>query len=94
MKTRVAVLQHHDDYATFKVVRLAAGQSEDFDEGSATRRWLRPHLGDDYHLMAFVDLEDQEESFHYFASGTMVAPDGSEYPVTDIKITITRDKGT
>lgn len=40
----------------FKVIPLAEGQSEDFDKDSATRKWLWPHLGRDYHLVAFVDI--------------------------------------
>ena len=48
---RAAVLRHHHDYATFKVILLVPGQSEEIDH----REWLLPHLGRDYHLMEFTD---------------------------------------
>lgn len=41
----------------FKVVLMPEGHSEDFDE-EGTRRWLWPHLGRDYHLVEFVNVEE------------------------------------
>lgn len=50
-----ALLRHHDMKQS-KWIVVPEGQSLDFDEGSATRRWLAPHLGSDWHLFGFVSL--------------------------------------
>jgi len=52
---RAAVLRKHD-HKEWKLVPMAQGQSEDFDPDRATRDWLWPHLGHNWHLMAFVDV--------------------------------------
>ena len=49
----VAILQRHDSSKETKNVPVPDGQSLDFDEGAATRRWLWPHLGTEWHLMEF-----------------------------------------
>ena len=68
---RVALLEKHsanrgdhtDDERydhRYKIILLAEGQSEDFDDGpGATRKWLWPHLGREYHLVSFIDVEAQ-----------------------------------
>jgi len=48
----IAVLERHD-HSERKEVPVPAGQSLDFDEGAATRRWLWPHLGNEWHLVEF-----------------------------------------
>lgn len=50
--SHVAVLERHDR-AERKEVPVPDGQSLDFDEGTATRRWLWPHLGAEWHLVEF-----------------------------------------
>jgi hypothetical protein len=50
-----ALLISHDRKRT-KWVVVPEGQSLDFDEGTATRRWLHPHLGSEWHLFDFVRL--------------------------------------
>lgn len=52
----VALLRSHD-YKRTKWVVVPEGQSLEFDEGSATRRWLHPHLGTEWHLFGFVSLQ-------------------------------------
>lgn len=38
-------------------VPVPFGQSLDFDEGpGATRRWLHPYLGTQFHLVEFVEV--------------------------------------
>lgn len=52
-----AVLFRSHDYKRTKWAIVPEGQSLDFDEGGgASRRWLWPYLGDDWHLFAFVSL--------------------------------------
>lgn len=51
----VALLERHDRTAK-KVVLVPGGQSLDFDKGTATRAWLHPHLGADWHLNEFYPL--------------------------------------
>jgi hypothetical protein len=48
----IAILQRHDSDER-KEVPVPVGQSLDFDEGSATRRWLCPHLENEWHLVEF-----------------------------------------
>jgi hypothetical protein len=50
-----ALLIHHDHKQT-KWVVVPEGQSLEFDEGAATRKWLRPALGSEWSLFMFVPL--------------------------------------
>jgi hypothetical protein len=59
---RVAILRRHDAVGDYKLIPVPAGQSEDFDEDSATRRWLWPYLGYEYHLKAFADAPSAIET--------------------------------
>lgn len=60
-KRYVAILHKH--YGSVrKAVLVPPGQSLDFDKDAATRLWLRPHLGSDYHLVEFVELTPDEPS--------------------------------
>lgn len=52
----VAILEMHDETKR-KAVLVPLGQSLEFDEGSATRRWLHPHLGTDWHLVEFIEID-------------------------------------
>ena len=69
MKQRAALIERHGvnmwDWTTmdrhppdrYKLVLMKEGQSEDFDDGpGASRKWLHPYLGRDYHLVAFVEV--------------------------------------
>jgi len=53
---RYAALLRHHDYKRSRWIVVPEGQSLDFDEGRATREWLRPHLGTEWHLFGFVSL--------------------------------------
>lgn len=61
---RAALLRMHRDLTPneerFKAVLLKPDQSEDYDQGGGTRKWLWPHLGTDYHLFGFIDVEEQQ----------------------------------
>lgn len=52
----VAILERHDRRGK-KAVIVPDGQSLDFDEDGATRRWLHPYLGNEYHLDEFLPLQ-------------------------------------
>lgn len=52
----VAILERHDRRGK-KAVIVPDGQSLEFDADDATRRWLRPSLGRDYHLVEFLPVE-------------------------------------
>ena len=57
--TYVAILETHVGIRPHRkiAVHVPPGQSLDFDEGpGATRMWLRPHLGRQFHLVEFVEL--------------------------------------
>lgn len=55
--THVAVLRHNDRTKK-KAVIVPPGQSLDFDEGpGSSRRWLDQHLGLDWHLAEFLEIE-------------------------------------
>lgn len=41
----------------YKFLILPPGQSEDFDEGQATRQWLWPYLAGTHHLVGFTSAE-------------------------------------
>lgn len=51
-----AALLISNDYKRTRWVVVPEGQSLDFDEGKATRAWLHPHLGREWHLFGFVPL--------------------------------------
>lgn len=52
IETHVGVRPHRK-----RAVPVPDGQSLDFDPGpGATRRWLMPYLGDEFHLVEFVEL--------------------------------------
>ena len=53
----VALLKSHDG-EELKTFRVPKGQSLEFDEGSADRKWLRPALGTRFHLLSFYEIED------------------------------------
>lgn len=53
---KVAIIKHHE-WGAWRAIELPTGQSAEFDEGSATRRWLYPYLGTDWHLLDIVDVE-------------------------------------
>jgi hypothetical protein len=53
---KVAILKHHE-WPDWRAIELPPGQSVEFDEGSATRRWLHPALGTEWHLLKIVDTE-------------------------------------
>lgn len=52
----VALLRNLDDPMVQKIVPVPEGQSLEFDEGSATRQWLLPHLGREWHLLSFHEI--------------------------------------
>ena len=55
----VAIIETHIGIKPHKklAVPVPLGQSLDFDEGPvATRRWLHPYLGTQFHLVEFVEV--------------------------------------
>ena len=52
VKGYVAVIERND-HSERKEIPVPEGQSLDFDEGTASRRWLHPHLGSEWHLVEF-----------------------------------------
>ena len=52
-KGRFALLERHDRKGT-KLIPVPLNQSEEFDDTGATRKWLHPYLGSEYHLVDFV----------------------------------------
>ncbi len=55
----VAIIETHVGIRPHKkiAVPVPAGQSLDFDPGpGATRRWLNPYLGTEFHLVDFVEV--------------------------------------
>ena len=55
----VAILETHQGRRPHRkiAVPVPPGQTLDFDDGpGATRRWLDPYLGEDFHLVEFVEL--------------------------------------
>jgi hypothetical protein len=59
--THVAILERDDAEGDWrgnhKAVLVPPGQSLDFDDGpGATRKWLYPYLGTEYHLLEFIEL--------------------------------------
>lgn len=54
--SHVALLESHDE-RRWKAVIVPPGQSLEFDDDGATRKWLWPHLGNDFHLDSFVPIE-------------------------------------
>ena len=63
----IAILQKHNDRNIFKLVPVPEGQSLEFDKEGATRRWLWPHIGNEWHLAEFVELGRVEEVAPYMA---------------------------
>ncbi len=60
--THVAILETHVGIRPHRKVAVLVppGQSLDFDDGpGATRRWLIPYLGTDFHLVDFVEMWKQ-----------------------------------
>ena len=55
--THVAILREFKS-SKEKAVIVPPGQSLDFDEDSATRKWLWPYLGKEWHLIKFVPIDD------------------------------------
>lgn len=51
----VAILRQHDRTEK-KAILVPAGQTLEFDEGDATRRWLWPYLGEEWHLAEFIPI--------------------------------------
>lgn len=52
----VAVIERHD-LTQKKAVPVPCGQSLDFDADDATRRWLWPVLGSEWHLVEFLPIQ-------------------------------------
>ena len=63
----VAILGSLKESGILKLVMVPEGQSLDFDEGAATRRWLHPHLDRAWHLVAFVPFKKLEALDFYVA---------------------------
>lgn len=56
MSTHVAIIQKHDTDMR-RAVMVPPEQSLDFDPGpGATRRWLWPYLGTEWHLVEFLEI--------------------------------------
>jgi hypothetical protein len=55
--SHLAILGNLNAVHCFKIIQVPKDQSLEFDEGTATRRWLHPHLEGGYHLIEFVDEE-------------------------------------
>jgi hypothetical protein len=55
---KVAILRAHGYPDVVRAIAVPPGQSLDFDEGTASRRWLWDALGADWHLVGFCDLEE------------------------------------
>jgi hypothetical protein len=53
---KVAIIKMHE-HPVWRAIALPAGQSKEFDGGSATRVWLHPYLGTEWHLLEIVDVE-------------------------------------
>lgn len=49
--------EDHDEVRVMKAVIVPAEQTLGFDEESATRKWLWPYLGTEYHLFGFVEID-------------------------------------
>ena len=60
----IALLRNLENPMILKIVPVPGGQSLEFDEGSATRRWLDSDLGSEWHLVSFHEIgfytEDQD----------------------------------
>ena len=56
---KVAIIRHHE-FNEWRAIELKEGQSVDFDEDGATRRWLWPFIGTEWHLLQIVETEKQE----------------------------------
>ena len=55
--THVAVL-HKYSSSEKKAVLVPVGQSLDFDDGpGGTRKWLRPHMTDEWYLCEFITID-------------------------------------
>lgn len=63
----VAILGSLKERGILKLVMVPEGQSLGFDEGSATRLWLHPHLARAWHLVAFVPFHKLEALDFYVA---------------------------
>ena len=73
---RVAILSSHDDPKVMRVIALSPGQSEEFDDDSATRRWVHPFLKGEWHLRSFVSLEFQDGDAREAAGRAGAVPAG------------------
>lgn len=56
-RMKVAVIRNHEYPDMLRVIAVPEGQSLDFDPDAATRRWLHPYLGTEWHLVSFADVE-------------------------------------
>lgn len=56
---KVAIIQHLE-FSKWRAIKLKEEQSVDFDEDAATRRWLWPFIGTEWHLLEIVDVEEQK----------------------------------
>lgn len=62
----ICVLGSLKEPGVFKMFRVPVGQSLEFDEDDATRKWLWPHLGaGEWHLIAFVDKNLLDDTIPY-----------------------------
>ena len=55
----VVVLRNHDR-RHFKIFELPEGQTTEFDDNHAERKWLHPELGLDHHLVGFFEIGQYE----------------------------------
>jgi hypothetical protein len=80
----IAILGSLKERALLKIVAVPQGQSLDFDPGpGATRKWLHPHLGREWHLIEFIPRRELE-AVAWWTAGRAVAaaPEASAQPAT------------
>jgi len=53
----VAIIRNHDYPNMVRAIKVPDGQSLGFDEDGATRKWLWPYLGTEWHLIEIVEVE-------------------------------------
>lgn len=52
---KIAIIKNHE-FNLWRAIALKEGQSVDFDDDAATRKW--PFLGTNWHLLEIVDVEN------------------------------------
>lgn len=63
MSTHVAIIARLNNPSIQRAVLVPPGQSIDFDEGSATRRWLHPYLAYEWHLVRFIEVAGPDPDY-------------------------------